>query len=386
MKSINQYDGKWGENAQLALDTLAMKPTKGIASWILNVMDWGMLEEVAGFKPGDYEREPEKVYRQFQLTIGASFCDQWIPRNPLSMGSRGYESNKERTASAGLEEVVLDGMKIDSPEAVVEHMEKFVWPGIKRELNGDEGPKEKWVQSRIEHENDIQRLFGPNLLKSPYDGFQRFPYLRYGSYGYVNYFMAYALYPEVIARDFKLQADLAVRKNGYAAEAIVKGGLPRVVRLDHDMADSRSTLVDIKSLDKIWFPEFVRSIKPLLDAGVRLIWHCDGNLMQMVPRLLECGLGGFQGFQYEDEMDYEKICKMKDRNGNPLMIWGGVSVTRTLPHGTTDDVKKELTWLVKNGPKVGFVLGGSSSIAPSTNRDNIRTLIEGMKYYREHGR
>jgi hypothetical protein len=39
-----------------------------------------------------------------------------------------------------------------------------------------------------------------------------------------------------------------------------------------------------------------------------MIWHCDGNLMQMVPRLLDVGLRGFRGFPYEDGMDYEKIC------------------------------------------------------------------------------
>ncbi len=75
---------------------------------------------------------------------------------------------------------------------------------------------------------------------------------------------------------------------------------------------------------------------------MRLIWHCDGNLMDMVPRLLEVGLHGFQGFQYEDGMDYERICRMKTREGEGLIIVGGASVTRTLPFGTPADVKREL--------------------------------------------
>ena len=131
---------------------------------------------------------------------------------------------------------------------------------------------------------------------------------------------------------------------------------------------------------------FARAIAPYLDAGIRLIWHCDGNLMDMVPRLLACGLGGFQGFQYEDGMDYEAICRMKDRNGGPLLIWGGVSVTKTLPHGTREDVKKEMKWLVRHAPPAGFSLAASSSVAPGTNRENIKTMMEGLKYYREHGR
>jgi hypothetical protein len=50
------------------------------------------------------------------------------------------------------------------------------------------------------------------------------------------------------------------------------------------MADGRGTLVNIKSLDKIWLPHFARCLEPVLNTGVRMIWHCDGNLMAMVPR------------------------------------------------------------------------------------------------------
>jgi hypothetical protein len=85
------------------------------------------------------------------------------------------------------------------------------------------------------------------------------------------------------------------------------------------MADSRGTLVDPKSLDKLWFPHFARCLEPMLETDVRMIWHCDGNLMEVVPRLLEIGVRGFQGFQYEDGMDYEKICAV---NYHPLKRGG----------------------------------------------------------------
>lgn len=117
--------------------------------------------------------------------------------------------------------------------------------------------------------------------------------------------------------------------------------MPPLYRLDHDMADSKGTLVSMESLERLWFPHFVRCLKPILDTEMRLIWHCDGNLMQMVPRLLEVGIKGFQGFQYEDGMEYQKICQMKTKDREPLIIEAGVSVTRTLPMGTAADVKKK---------------------------------------------
>jgi hypothetical protein len=241
------------------------------------------------------------------------------------------------------------------------------------------------VASLIREEYEMQDLFGPEILKVPY-GIVRFPALRYGTYGYVDYLTAYLVYPEVMEKDFTLQARLAEKHNAIAARAIIEGGLPKVLRSDHDMADSRGTLVDVRSLDRLWFPHFSRSIEPFLRAGIRLLWHCDGNLMEMVPRLIEAGIGGFQGFQYEDGMDYERICRMRTRDGDPTMIWAGVSVTRTLPFGSPDDVRNELSWLVENGPETGLFLGASSSITPGVPWENLDMLIEGLAHYRRCGR
>ena len=384
--SYQEFTDKWQSNAQLAWDTIAMKPIRGIPTGIVHLMQWSQLEELSGNPPGSYLKEPVRVYREYMLKVGVGFIDQWIPENPLTMKDQGYTADRARGATEGAEEIVCDGIRIDSPEAVVAHMEQYRIPGWQRGIQALEKDGELLVRKLIEQEVAVQRVFGMNILKGPYAGVNTFPVFHYGQYGYTNYFMAYALYPEVIERGFKVAGDYSAVYNRLAARAILEGGLPRLIRLDHDMADSRGMLVDIRSLDKIWFPHFVRSIQPFLDAGIRLIWHCDGNLMDMVPRLLEVGIRGFQGFQYEDGMDYERICKMKDRDGHPLFILGGASVTRTLPLGTPADVKRELRWLVENGPPVGLMLAGSSSIAPGVPTENLRTLIEGLQYYREHGR
>jgi len=368
--------------AQLALDTILQKPTKGIPSWLLHVMEWEHIERIAGTEPGSYETRPEEVYIAMERNLGTCMLDQYICENPLSMRKTGFE-DRARGATTGAEEITLDGMVIDSPEAVVEHMERFAFPSLESAAeNYDEDARVKRV---IENENAIQEKLGPTILKCPY-AVIAMPGFAYGTYGYVNYFSAYALYPEVFEKHFALQADLALGNNRAAARAFQEAGLPPFSRLDHDMADSRGTLVSVESLDRIWFPQLARCLEPVLRAGVRMIWHCDGNLMQMVPRLLEVGLHGFQGFQYEDGMDYEKICRMKTRAGDDLLIIAGVSVTRTLPMGTPADVRREMEFLVEHGPKTGLLLGASSSITPGVPWENIQTLWDGLIYYRDHGR
>lgn len=382
--SFQPYVSPWQPNAQLAWDTIELKPTRGIPSWLINVMEWRSLDALSGHPAGSYAQNPERVYLDFQLQIGTCMLDQWIPTNPLSMGNHGYEAP---SANANQQPVIeRDGMVIASPEDVVAHMEKHLFPQWRANTARLAADEQLHVRQLIEQETQIQSLFGPNMLKVPYGGFFSFPGFLYYYYGYENYFMAFALYPEVMEQAFKLQADYGELVSRHAVRAIQEGRLPRLIRLDHDMADSRGMLVDIQALDRLWLPHFSRAIRPLIDGGIRLIWHCDGNLMALVPRLLEAGIAGFQGFQYEDGMDYEKICRMKDRNGQPLLIIAGISVTRTLPHGTPDDVVKEMKWLVANGPRVGLFLGGSSSIAPGVKLENLKALVEGFRYYREHGR
>jgi hypothetical protein len=371
------------ENAQLALDTILQEPVNGIPTWIVHIMEHSMIERVAGVASGDYRKDPEKVYLQMQHNAGVCMIDQYIPHNPLDIGEYGYESY-EQGATTGLNQIVIDGIPINSPEDVVEHIETKVFPRLKKEAkeNLDE---EKIIKEFVGGEKRIQDIFGNNILKVPYACI-RFPYLDYYSYGYINYFSAYAMYPEVMEKCFSLMADACLPYNRVIARAYKEYKLPPLLRADHDIADSRGILVGIKSLEKLWLPHFARAIEPLLKAGVKVIWHCDGNLMDLVPCLLDVGLVGFQGFQYEDGMDYEKICSMKTKNGDDLIIIGGVSVTRTLPFGTPADVKKEIDWLVTKGPKTGLFLGGSSSMAPGVKWENIKTFIDGLNYYRTHGR
>jgi hypothetical protein len=387
LRGYGAFEDSWGERARLAWDTIDMKPTGGIPAWMLHVMDIPFMEQTTGHAAGAYVEDPDAVYIAFQDRSGVCFIDQYLADNPLTMGEQGFDSATERGATTGAAEIILDGIRIDGPEAVVEHMERFLFPRRQRRIEAFHRDAKRYVEELVTAECSLQALLGTNILKGPYaDGFQSFPTFHYETYGYDSYFMAYALFPEVMARDFAQQADLAVLENRAAARAILDGGLPRLIRLDHDMADSRSTLVDIRSLEDLWFPQFARATQPFLDAGIRLIWHCDGNLMDMVPRLLDAGIGGFQGFQYEDGMDYERICRLRDRDGGPLFIIAGVSVTRTLPLGTRQDVVREMKWLVEKGPAVGLMLGASSSIVPGTSRENIKALMEGLHHYARKGR
>ena len=382
----DRSEARRDSNAELAWRVLRREPAIGIPSWGLFAMEHREIERLAGAAPGAYAQDPDGVYLAMQRRVGTCYIDQYIPRNPLTMGDHGFEGGAAHGATTGAQAIVVDGMAIDGPEAVAAHLEAHIWPALRREIAACNPHDDAAVAALIEGERAVQRVFGPAILKTPYAGFNALPSLRYGTYGYAAYLMAYGLYPEVMERDFTLQAELARRQNQLAARAIVEGGLAPVVRLDHDMADARGTLVSVRSLERLWLPHLEGAIAPLVEAGVCCLWHCDGNLMGLLPGLLAAGVGGFQGFQYEHGMDYPAICRLRTRTGDPVMIWAGASVTTTLPHGSPSDVRAELRWLVEEGPAEGLCLGASSSITPGVPPANLDVLVQGLAHYRASGR
>ena len=349
-----------------------------------NIMEHAQLNRLAarnGMKDPDYITDHVEVYRRTQKELGCDFCDQWIPDNPLSMGAQGYEKGSFN-ATTGAEKIIVDGMTIEEPEDVVEHLERIVFPKLQQQIEAFD--MEKRIREIGLGEYEQQMTIGLDTLKTGY-GFITFPTLHYFTYGYENYFCAYALYNDVIDHHFALQAELARKNNEAAAEAYKRYDLPKLFRLDHDMTDSRSTLVDIRNLERIWFPRLAYSLEPIIKSNAtRLIWHCDGNIMPMVPGLLDIGIRGFQGFQYEDGVDFAKLCKLRGNDGQPLFMIAGVSVTRTLPYGTPADVRAEMDYLVEVHGDTALTLGCSSSVAPGVSSENLDTLIEGLWYYKNH--
>jgi len=370
------------EDARLAYAAINREPTKEIPVFFMNIMEHEIIEKLAGAPYGSYKKNPREIYLKMQKNIGVCMIDQYIPENPLSMETTGYHGYKKGNTT-GNDKIYADGMLIESPEDATEHMEKYIIPSYINAIKNFDA--EGIIKSVISHETNIQNEIGPEILKGGY-GHLSFPVFLYSLYGYEYYFSAYALYPDVIDRVFTLQGDLAYLRNKAVAEAFIQADLPLYHRLDFDMADGKGVLVNVKTLERAWAPAFIKSLSPAVDAGFTLVWHCDGNLMKLIPYLLEAGVNGFQGFQYEYGMDYPYICGLKAKNGKSMVIEAGVSVTRELPTGTPDGVRKQLKNLVEYGPKAGLFLTMSSSCVPGTPYENILAAVEGIKYYKKYGR
>lgn len=152
-------------------------------------------------------------------------------------------------------------------------------------------------------------------------------------------------------------------------------------RKRNSVLDEMHILADAYPVKK--FPYVRRALEPVVDAGFRTVWHSDGAIMPIIDDLLECGISGFQGFQWEYGVKLEDIVKKRTKNGDKLTIFAGPSVSKTLPFGSKDDVREEIKYIVDVGKDAYslFILP-TSDVLPDTPVEN---LLETYRYAAEYG-
>jgi hypothetical protein len=326
-------------------------------AWAPCICNTRSIEQILG--RSDIWSDPAQAYLAASRVLQVDMINQFIAYRPGQFDSR----------SAVLDERLP---RLEPEEVAAQMREKL--PHLRRQL----AEMDEWkIGEEFARKAAAGQAFaGDDMLWIQYDGAFMIPSMRYGEFGYENYFVFLAAYPEVQEEVWAAEAEVGVRYHRAIAGAMDRHGLPRLVRLDHDMTHSRGPIVRMEVMDRYYFPHFRRAISPLVDAGVRLIWHSDGNINDFIPRLLDAGVNGFQGFQEEHGVDYQAICRMRDRNGDPLMIWGSVSVTRVLPFGTPEEVRADVRRCWRAAPERGYFVGATSSICPEVPTENIIAMFD----------
>jgi hypothetical protein len=166
----------------------------------------------------------------------------------------------------------------------------------------------------------------------------------YFTYGYVAFLSAVALYPDAVERIYWEDGVLSRERNRILIRLMREFDLIPLVFTGDDICTNQGPMVQPEFLRASFWPHVKYSMEPFLDAGIRFIHHCDGNVMPLVDDMVAAGYSGFQGFQYECGVDIYDLRKRRSLKGEEMLIMGGLSVTRTLPFGTPADACREVDY------------------------------------------
>jgi uroporphyrinogen decarboxylase len=140
-----------------------------------------------------------------------------------------------------------------------------------------------------------------------------------------------------------------------------------------DLCNNNGPMVSPSFLRRYYFPTVRMSIEPLLDAGIRLVHHCDGDVRPILQDFIELGFSGFQGFQYEFGIDLYEIRRLRSLLGEEPILFAGLSVSRTLPFGDPEAVRAEVDYFADatDGGR-GLFLITSNVTGVETPPENLR--------------
>ncbi|MCG3178962.1 MAG: hypothetical protein BIFFINMI_01292 [Phycisphaerae bacterium] len=119
-------------------------------------------------------------------------------------------------------------------------------------------------------------------------------------------------------------------------------------------------------------PRLARMFAPVRDAGRFVFLHSCGCVTSLFDDLVEIGLNCFNPFQPE----VMNVAAIKRRYHGRLAFHGGMSIQRTLPFGTRDEVRAEAARLIELGRDGGYIFSPSHAVPPDVPPQNLVAMME----------
>jgi hypothetical protein len=203
----------------------------------------------------------------------------------------------------------------------------------------------------------------------------------YGAFGYENYFLIVALYPDHARKLMEVGGATGNCHARVIARQISEGLRPHAVLLGEDICTQRGPMISPDFLGKYYAPELRHSLEPLLEVGCRPVWHCDGDVRLLLDMLIDAGVKGLQGFQPECGLDIDKAAKMRTRDGEPLIVFGPLSVTTELNVCTPEEIREKTRHAIRicRETGTGLCLFTANTINPDVPLENLLAMHEAAR-------
>jgi uroporphyrinogen decarboxylase len=189
-----------------------------------------------------------------------------------------------------------------------------------------------------------------------------------------------AIEPEIAQYIFRRVADFYLE---YARRTLdAAGGGIDILMLGDDFGTQKGLFMSPDMWRRFLRPGFKAFTDLGHDHGCKVAHHSCGSIKPIIPDLIECGLDILNPVQPDvDDMDRREL---KTRFGNDLTFHGSISIQRTLPFGTPEDVRREVRERFQTlGPGGGFIFCTAHNIQADTPTENAVALFEA---YRTLGR
>lgn len=212
----------------------------------------------------------------------------------------------------------------------------------------------------------------PEIAKKP-DLFRVFR-MRFSLYerawsmrGMENLLMDFLMYPDFVHGLFTRLADYNIAQMKKAMEYDIDA-----VYFGDDWGQQHGLIFGYDTWKEFVYPQLERMYGFAREHGKYVMIHSCGDVDELFPDLVKAGLHCFNPFQPE-VMDIDEI--LPAFRGR-LAFHGGLSMQKTLPFGSVEEVAAESRRLLELGRDGGYIFSPSHAVESDTSKENILKFIE----------
>ena len=198
----------------------------------------------------------------------------------------------------------------------------------------------------------------------------------YLSLGWENMAVMMVEYPEALSEIMDIFIERILR----IAEILgSKTTVPAFLNVA-DIAGNRGPLFSPTWMEENYYPRLKRVVDAFKEQNIKFIYHCDGNVMPMLDRLLDIGIDGLHPL---DPMGGMSLKTVRDRVGDRLVLFGNTSIN--YPDWTPEDVEQLVKRCIEEGGSDGrYFL--SLSVGVTRGQVPIENIVAFYRAVEKYGR
>ena len=153
-------------------------------------------------------------------------------------------------------------------------------------------------------------------------------------------------------------------------------GLVDLTQVTDDLGSQAGLLISPRIFDQFYSQPMQRAIDLAHAYGIAVFHHDDGDLRQLLPRLVGMGIQVLNPIQWR--AGNWDLAALKATYGEAVCFHGGVDNQHTLPFGTPDEVRAEVRRLkeVLGGDGTGYIVAPCHNLQGITPLENVLALYE----------